>query len=259
MITHARASRSRSIDFVDDKWVDTAARPFDPPLTPAGVAQGAALGRRLRSLEGVPPVTKIFVSPLGRTVQTADAAAAELGIDALHVEPGLVEVLDAEWYSCWRCADDDARGDASAASLFMTPAHLKEQVSARVHVGYTPVFTDLDKLQARRRHFAAASDVTDLVCCCGATQITRRNAERWAAMRARLDTTVRALAAAHPDESILLVTHGGPIEAVCRELDPRLSKHAAIKYTCLSVFQEDAAAPKGFTCTLHACAAHANL
>jgi broad specificity phosphatase PhoE len=78
-------------------------------------------------------------------------------------------------------------------------------------------------------------------------------------MTARLDETVRKLAAAHPDESILLVTHGGPIEAVCPALDPRVDRHAEVKYTCLSAFHADAAAPQGFTCTLHACAEHAGL
>jgi broad specificity phosphatase PhoE len=92
-----------------------------------------------------------------------------------------------------------------------------------------------------------------------ATQITRSKAERWGAMRERMDSVVRKLAAAHPDETILLVTHGGPIEAVCPALDPRVSKGAEIQYTCLSVFHADEAAPKGFTCTLHACAAHAGL
>jgi hypothetical protein len=128
--------------------VDTAARPFDPPLTADGVAQGTALGRRLRSFDSGPPVTKIFVSPLGRTVQTADAAAAELGISALFVEPGLVEVLDTEWYRCWRCKSDDERGDANAASLLMSAAQLREGVSARVDDSYAPVF-DVEALQAR--------------------------------------------------------------------------------------------------------------
>ena len=131
---------------MDHKWVDTAARPFDPPLTATGVTQGAALGRRLRDFS--PPVTKVFVSPLVRTVQTADAAAAELGIAELFVEPGLVEVLDAEWYRCWRCAASDARGDAPAGSLFHTPAELREAVTTRVNTAYKPVL-DVGALPVR--------------------------------------------------------------------------------------------------------------
>jgi broad specificity phosphatase PhoE len=89
--------------------------------------------------------------------------------------------------------------------------------------------------------------------------MTRSNTESWPALRARLDKVCRALAAAHPEESILLVTHGGPIEVACPALDPRVDPRAKVRYTCLSVFQPDAAAPAGFTCVLHADASHAGL
>ena len=87
-------------------------------------------------------------------------------------------------------------------------------------------------------------------------QVTRSNVEKWPALRARMDDTCRRLAAAHPGEAILCVTHGGPIEAVCPALDPRVDGGADVRYTCLSVFVPDSAAPKGFTCTLHADASH---
>lgn len=74
-----------------------------------------------------------------------------------------------------------------------------------------------------------------------------------------MDSVCRALADAHPDESVLLVTHGGPIEVACPALDPRVNKHAAVRYTCLSVFLPDAAAPAGFTCVTHVDASHAGL
>ena len=61
------ARHGERIDFVEKSWVDSAARPFDPPLTARGVLQGSALGKRLSLLS--PRPTKIFVSPLGRTVQ----------------------------------------------------------------------------------------------------------------------------------------------------------------------------------------------
>ena len=154
-LTHKRAPSCQarltrrgpgSTDFVDSKWVDTAERPFDPPLTPTGVTQGTALGQRLRSF--VPPITKCFVSPLVRTVQTADAAAAELGLTSLFIEPGLVEVLDTEWYHCWRCKASDPRGDVAASGLFLSPAQLREAVSTRVDTSYKPVL-DVSQLSVR--------------------------------------------------------------------------------------------------------------
>ena len=89
--------------------------------------------------------------------------------------------------------------------------------------------------------------------------MTRSTPESWSALRTRMDSVCRALADAHPDESVLLVTHGGPIEVACPALDPRVNKHAAVRYTCLSVFMPDAAAPSGFTCVTHVDASHAGL
>jgi hypothetical protein len=145
----ARCAAANSIDFVDSAWVDSAERPFDPPLTAAGVAQGTALGRRLRDFS--PPVSKIFVSPLGRTVQTACAAAAELGGPdlPLFIEPGLVEVLDAGWYRCWQCSPSDTRAADNAASLLMSAEQLRG-VSKRVDTSYAPIF-DVASLGVRLR------------------------------------------------------------------------------------------------------------
>ena len=148
----------RSVDFVDKQWLDSAERPFDPPLTATGVTQGTALGRRLRSF--VPPITKCFVSPLVRTVQTADAAAAELGLSSLFIEPGLVEVLDTEWYECWRCKPSDARGDVAASTLFLSPAQLREAVTTRVDTSYKPVL-DVSQLTVRPDAHAPAPAVAE--------------------------------------------------------------------------------------------------
>jgi broad specificity phosphatase PhoE len=213
---------------VDQRWVDTAARPFDPPLTPLGVLQGAALGQRLKSFS--PPVTRIFTSPLGRTVQTAAAAAKQLGVSSLSVEPGLVEVLDGDWYACWRCRHDDDRGDANAATLFLTPGELQASVSELVDTAYEP-------------HF----DVH-------AMQVTRKSPETWAGLRERMASTILALAEKHKGETLLFVTHGGPIEAVLPALDPQLDvKHCRVNYTSLSVFMPTAG---GYSCTVKACAKH---
>lgn len=140
------ARHGERIDFVYDKWLDSAERPFDPPLTSTGVAQGSALGARLRAFS--PPITKVFVSPLVRTVQTADAAAAELGLTALFVEPGLTEVLDAGWYRCWRCTPSDPRGNLPAGSLLLTPDQLREEVTKRVDTSYKPVM-EVSALEVR--------------------------------------------------------------------------------------------------------------
>ena len=210
--------------------MNNAARPWDPPLTLRGVAQGTALGERLSSGE-VPAPTRIFVSPLGRTVETAAAAARVLGVERLCVEPGLAEVLDEEWYECWRCAPGDARGSLPAGSLFMSAEELRG-VSSLVDPSYVPVH--------------------------GAELLTATHSspESWTELRERLNTVIRKLAAAHPGETLLFVSHGGPIDAVLPELDSRLPRTRMVDYTSLSALHADAESPSGWTCRLHSCALH---
>lgn len=64
----------------------------DPPLSPLGLEQAERVGERL-SFE---PVDAIYVSPLGRTAQTAAPLAKRLGIEPI-VDPDLIEVHLGEW------------------------------------------------------------------------------------------------------------------------------------------------------------------
>ena len=91
--------------------------PWNPPMTPAGCRQAAAMGRaaqrKLAEL-GLPPLTAIYTSPLIRCVQTAVAAskaiqAASHAVAPLpvFVEPSLVETLGEEWYRSWAVPDAD--------------------------------------------------------------------------------------------------------------------------------------------------------
>lgn len=80
-------------DFVDPNWVDRAARPHDPGLSPDGVEQAKRVGRRLAS-EGI---RHIFSSPFLRAVETAHHIAE--AVDApVYLEPGIGELLFADWF-----------------------------------------------------------------------------------------------------------------------------------------------------------------
>ena len=85
------------IDSVEKGWKKTAARPHDPPLTPAGFEQAAATGRALREHR----LDAIYTSPFLRCVQTATAIVEAMGPGAppIHVEPGLGEWLFNRWFS----------------------------------------------------------------------------------------------------------------------------------------------------------------
>ena len=47
------------------------------------------------------------------------------------------QVLDAGWYRCWRCGEGDARGEANAAPLFLSPAQLAATARA---CPFSPLF-----------------------------------------------------------------------------------------------------------------------
>ena len=81
-------------DFVDPNWREHAALPADSPLSSDGIDQARRLGRRLRR-EGI---GAIYASPFLRAVQTAHEIAdiLELGV---HLEPGLGEHLNPEWFA----------------------------------------------------------------------------------------------------------------------------------------------------------------
>jgi len=70
---------------------------LDSPLTPRGAAQAQAMGRKLRELVD-PAEVALFVSPRGRTLETARLIAQEAGIAAPPiVEDDLAEISLGSW------------------------------------------------------------------------------------------------------------------------------------------------------------------
>lgn len=71
VVTHPEATHH--LDHLVGGW-------FDSDLSPHGHLQAAAIARRLRELIPRDATTEIYSSDLQRTLQTADAIAAELGV-----------------------------------------------------------------------------------------------------------------------------------------------------------------------------------
>ena len=80
-------------DVANPTWRQTAARPYDPPLSDQGHADARRLARRLVGER----IDAIYTSPFLRAVQTAAAVAA--AVDApIRLEPGLGEWLRKDWF-----------------------------------------------------------------------------------------------------------------------------------------------------------------
>jgi probable phosphoglycerate mutase len=80
----------------------------DSPLTELGLAQAAAVGRRLKDLVGNEPGWRLLSSPLGRARKTAGIIAEALGIAENEIEPRLIEVS-------WGAWDGGLRSELAAA------------------------------------------------------------------------------------------------------------------------------------------------
>ena len=131
----------------------------DPPLNEVGRAQARELGASLAGRG----VSAVYSSDLRRASETAELAAAGLGLPVV-LDPRLREVDVGEWSG-------------------LTTAEVK----ARYPDGY------------RRRRTGRT----------GWTQ-----GEELGAMSRRVVTALLGIAAQHPGERILVVSHGGPLRAV---------------------------------------------
>ncbi len=87
------------LDFIQPQWFETAAYPYDPPLSALGWQQALELAPKLLHL----PIDHIFTSPYLRTLQTAYPIAS--GINKIRrglrvklcIENGLREWLHPDW------------------------------------------------------------------------------------------------------------------------------------------------------------------
>ena len=65
------------LDNFDRHWAETAARPWDPPVSQNGLVRAFQTGQRIRSQTGS-PIHRVFVSPFFRCVHTASEVVAAL-------------------------------------------------------------------------------------------------------------------------------------------------------------------------------------
>ena len=79
------------IDKMNPLWLDTASRPWDPPLVQDGLVRAFQTGQRIRSQIQF-PIHRVFVSPFIRCVQTASEVIAALS--AVDLNPHAMSSKD---------------------------------------------------------------------------------------------------------------------------------------------------------------------
>ncbi len=217
-------------------------RPWDPPLSAVGITMGVAMGSGLRqhlARLGQPPVTRIVSSPFTRCLQTASAAAPELGISAIAVEPGLGEGMLEHWYRSWAVPGADSTWGGPLHARVGEPLPAGTVLHEAAHVPAHTLLYGAPEAAAA----LIAKGVTDVTVDTTYEPFAQPPEYEWAsfedeeALAARMESTMQALARKWPGESILAVSHGGPCgHAHQRLLADKAAEAPVAGYTALYVF-----------------------
>ena len=213
-------------------WQASAQRPWDTPITDAGVLQANALGRaiaRHSAALGLPPLTRIFCSPLLRCVQTAAAALDALGPELrICVEPALRETAGEDWYRSWAVEGADGTwGGPESCRAGVAPASLRPEAKLPSD-GAAHDWLCADTALLRER--LASAEAGTPPSAAGRLVDEYRpfsfsepmGAHCWGDFEseqmqvARLGRFFDHIAALYPDETILLLSHGGPSASLFR-------------------------------------------
>merc|ERR1712218_350211 len=96
------------LDYVDPSWLpaNREAQPWNPSLSEDGHSQAKALVTAIGAwcTQLGLDLGAVYSSPLLRTQQTAQPAAAHFGLEVIP-DPGLMEWLAKEFYTSWACQD----------------------------------------------------------------------------------------------------------------------------------------------------------
>lgn len=252
-------------------WIPTADRPWDPPLSSAGHQQVRELGRRVaRSLaeHGLPPVGVVYASPLLRCCQTAAGAILGLKDEAatggtcrgastplqINIEHGIVESLCEKWYRSWGlpgadgtwgyCPDKPMVEGGNVWDVDTETLHPKAKVPA--HELFLPPTEMEDRLRqtcgdairSRSTDIVNASYTTSAVpltddFCWGTFESQKMQLSR---AKVLADT----LAARHPNETVLLLSHGSPVTHIFEAISGKdWTLHGVCGYASFSVYQHE--------------------
>jgi len=229
-------------DYVDTSWIVSASRPWDPPLTEHGKQQAKAAGESLKGLlhrNSLPPVTKMFTSPLTRCVETALGVADTCGYSgSIGVEPSLMEIVNRHWYHSWGVPGANAEwgGPPScrvgttvprdqlhpgvfqpSGNLLQTPEYVAASYGTRLDLQYSPVIAQ-----------ALLTGSWD-------------HPESEEQTLGRLEALANHCAREFPEETVVLVTHGGPTILTWRALCGDAGHREDCPYTAIFVLLKNQA------------------
>ena len=222
-------------------WQASAERPWDTPITAGGVLQAEALGRAIkrRCAElGLPPLTRVFCSPLVRCVQTAAALCDTLdpptdGEPSLRicVEPSLRETSGEDWFRSWAVPGANGTwGGPETCRAGVEPASLRPEAETPSNGSRWDWLTPDTPELTRRVESAEAGSIARAAARLDAgyqpfsfgSPMGGDEGFSWGSFEseemqvARLGRFFDHVSAAYPTETVLLVSHGGPSASLFR-------------------------------------------
>ena len=251
-----------------ENWQSNAERPWDPPLTANGVEQGGKLGSGIRGhlrRMGRRPITKIISSPLLRCVQTAAAAAEQLGVGEICVEPELTEGMLEAWYRSWAVPGADSTWGGPQHSRVGTPFPAHTDVHPLAHrPGEALLFTPemaaeaLTSMGVRVGVSRTYEPIQRRLNCSKRLNWRWRDFETDESLAERMGTALNAIASKYPGESILCCSHGGPCAHAYEQLVPPSKQLPDVQagYTALYIFVRDGEGVDGWAAPVVADQSH---
>ena len=255
-------------------WVQSAQRPWDPPLSDHGLEQGYELGKHLaKELDRLdfPPIVGIYTSPLLRCRQTA--AQARKGIlyasnrkegkkdsveppRRVRIETGLVESINENWYRSWACKGSNGTwgfgglregyttSATDSATLHQRSLEPIQGILSQWTSNWTPTEDDGDEKTYIQNHFDL--NYESLTKIDEPYTFLPRNLESDSTQRERMRQAVTSVTLQdHQQEgkspgTILFLSHGAPVTHLFEELTGRLRlEHGTSSYCCYSIYRID--------------------
>ena len=266
-------------------WITNNDTPFNPPLTKNGWKQsylcGQYLSQKFIPENNLKAISQIYSSPLTRCAQTAsgirngsnyinsstssdDDDLSGIGLADLQsicIEYGLMEVMNENWYRSWCLPTSNGTWGGTGEKLPVknNSKDLHKMAKKPVHELLTDISNSINNELKEDEQMSVITDKSY-----DSMSIIKEPFDfRWGFYESRKDLpkrmklTLETLAKRHMNETIVLVTHGGPSSSLYYELKSQYDwrgSHGECGYTCWSVYSYDH--DNEMSCLAKNCSAH---
>mmetsp|Transcript_32946 Transcript_32946/g.79699 ORF Transcript_32946/g.79699 Transcript_32946/m.79699 type:complete len:289 (-) Transcript_32946:447-1313(-) len=226
-----------------ENWIPTTDRPWDPPLTENGKQQANALGMALPSMLktlNLPSIAAVYSSPFHRCRQTAAELCASDDKLKVQVELGLAESINQNWFRSWAIEGTDGTWGYGKKEC----PDANDLDPSKLHpLSRQPVQPLLDwKQGAMDEELEKKMDVEYESKSSVETPYSLHPPlfENYNVQRKRMHEALSQLSELHNNETIMLVSHGGPVTHLYESLTGNnWNLHGVSKYCCYSIYQQE--------------------